>query len=201
MKVTKAFVGARGTDSVQGIDEKHAKALKESGIDFCVRYLGSATKEEVQTILDAGLAFMPVTFANVFNGQAALNQLAALGIPKGCTVWLDIEGKGICEMPLSELTSKINAWAALMKAAGYEPGLYVGSPQPFTSEELWQLGVVRYWNALSREVDRYGKLAEPQCGWCMWQMHPSVWWAGVWVDVNMIGQDFRGRLPAWVVKE
>ncbi len=199
MKTQRARVGARGIDSVQTVRVQDAIALKASGIDFCVRYLGGVTRLELEAILNAGLAFMCVTYANRFDGAQAVQQLAALALPKGATVWLDVEGQSVYNTPAPELIAKINAWAAAVKAAGFEPGIYVGSPQPLTSEELYALQVVRYWNALSREQDRNGKLAEPSCGWCMWQMHPSVMWAGVWSDVNIIGQDFQSRLPAWVV--
>ncbi len=199
MKTQLARVGARGIDCVQTVRVQDARALKAEGIDFCVRYLGGVSRTELDAILAAGLAFMCVTYANRFDGAQAVAQLASLGLPKGTTVWLDVEGESVYKTPPLELIAKINAWAAAVKAAGFEPGIYVGSPQPLTSEELFKLGVVRYWNALSREQDRNGKLAEPSCGWCMWQMHPSVMWAGVWVDVNIIGQDFHSRLPTWVV--
>lgn len=206
MKTSTAFVGARGVDSLpfsQGGTLAQARALKASGIDFVVGYLGAMTPERLKSVLDAGLAFMPVTFAGEYFDGAAdeLTQLKALSLPTGCTVWLDLEGQKAFDTPALELIAKINAWADAVKAGGYQPGLYVGSPQPLTSEELWALHVTRYWNALSREADRNGKLAEPKCGWSMWQANPSVMWrdTGVFVDVDFIGADFLGRLPTWVV--
>lgn len=204
MKAQRAAVGARGVDSYpysHSGSAAQATALKGSGIDFFVGYLGTISKERVGYLLSAGLAFMPVTVADAYDGTKSVAQCKALGLPAGVTVWLDLEGKKAFETPPGELVAKINAWADAVKAAGYEPGIYVGSPQPLTSAELWSLRVVRYWNALSREQDRNGALAEPKCGWCMWQMHPSLVWrdTGVYVDVNMIGQDFLNRLPTWAV--
>jgi hypothetical protein len=204
MIVEKAFVGARGIDSLpfsQAGTAAEAKRLATAGTDFVVGYLGAMTPKRLQDILSAGLAFMPVTYAGAYANGATdeIAQLKALGIPQGCTVWLDLEGPKAFKCPPGELIATINMWADAISSAGYIPGLYVGSPQPLTSGELYGLRVVRYWNALSREADRNGALAEPSCGWCMWQMHPSVTWGGVWSDVNMIGQDFKGRLPSWVV--
>lgn len=206
MRTEAAEVGARGVDSLpfsQGGTSTQAHALKVCGCDFVVGYLGAMTAERLEWVFDAGLAFMPVTFAGEYFDGAVdeLAQLKALSIPAGCTVWLDLEGQKAFATPAPELAQKINTWADAVKAGGFQPGLYVGSPQPFTSEELYALHVVRYWNALSRESDRNGRLAEPKCGWCMWQMHPSIMWreSGVWVDVNMIGKDFHNRLPNWVV--
>jgi len=92
-----------------------------------------------------------------------------------------------------------NAWVAPIKTAGYIPGLYVGSGALLDSKELYALGVVRYWQSLSKEIDARGEFAEPSCGWCMIQLYPSVSVAGVWVDVDVVQKDYRGRLPAWVV--
>ena len=204
MHVEVAEVGARGIDSLQFSQSgtlAQAKALKASGVDFVVGYLGAVSKERLQHILDAGLAFMPCTFAATkYDGQNSVNQCKALGLPPGVTTWLDLEGPGAMKYPPPQLASLIDGWATAIDAAGYEPGLYVGAPQPLTSSELWKLKVRRYWNALSRETDRYGQLAEPKSGYCLNQLYPSVVWrnTGVFVDVNFVGKDFLGRLPSWV---
>jgi len=204
MKTEKAFVGSRGIDSLpfsQNGTNAQASALKESGIDFFIGYLGVINTGRLQILLDNDIAFMPVTLAAKYDGTVTVAQCKVLGLPLGTTVWLDLEGQAAFNTPVTELISKINVWANAVKFGGYEPGIYVGSPQPLTSEELYALHVVRYWNALSRESDRNNKLAEPSCGWCMWQMNPSVVWkdTGVFVDVNMIGQDFKDRVPTWVI--
>ncbi len=198
MRIVPAFVGARGIDSVQFSTSgtlAQAKALKASGIDYVVGYLGLVTATIVKHVLEAGMAFMPCTFANRFSGVEGSKQYLALGIPRGATCWLDVENAGLDAPTLS---AKIVGWDAAGKST-WQSGLYVGSPQPLTSQQLYALPVVRYWNALSREVDAQNQLAEPQCGWCQWQMNDSVSWAGIWSDVNIIGRDFKGRLPMWVV--
>jgi hypothetical protein len=201
MRSEASFVGARGVDSypfsVGGLAQQ-AIDLKKSGIDFFVGYLGTINVQRLKYVLDAGLAFMPVTLAAAYNGKNAVSQCAGLGLPKGCTVWLDVEGKPAYDTPAPDLMRKINDWANDVASAGYQPGVYVGAPQPLTSQELYSLRVVRYWKGIGRTVDKQGALAEPSCGWCMHQMHPSVHWAGVFVDVNIIGQDYKSRLPTWV---
>ncbi len=203
MIVQKAKVGARGVDSVafsMSGTASQAKSLNDSGIDFFVGYLGMFNRDRLKMILDAGMAFMPVTVAGAYDGKAAAATCVALGLPKGCTVWLDLEGKKAFSTPPEELKTAINDWATAIIASGYEPGLYIGSPQPLTGDELYHLKVVRYWKAPSRVVDRNGKVWDgPSCGFCMYQLWPSVTWGtGVWTDVNFIQQDFRGRLPSWV---
>lgn len=210
MKVQTALVGARAIDSLPfstGATPDLAKVLKESGVDCFVGYLGSVSASRLAAILGAGLAFMPVTLAGEYEDGAAdeVAQLRALGIPAGTSVWLDLEGMTAWKSSPSILAAKINEWAKTIAAGGWMPCLYVGAPQPFTSAELSKLAVVRYWWGLGRCVDRYGALAEPDCGWCMIQHYHGqpngMFWrdTGIFVDANGIQCDYRKRLPAWVV--
>lgn len=190
-------VGARGTDSRALIDSAEtARALKEAGADFAMQYLGTVTTAAVDAILGAGLALMPVTRANKFDGPAAVSELAALKLPSGCTVWLHVESDA--STPPAVLRQQIDDWATAIVAAGFEAGLYVGAGCPLTSVELYALKVTRYWKSQSKIIDRNGQLAEPGCGWCMIQAYPEIIWAGVRVDIDIIQQDYRNRLPSWV---
>ncbi len=197
MKTSTAFVGARGTDSVTLIDSATAAAFKSNGIDFVVQYLGSVTAQGVRDIVGAGLALMVVTYADQFNGAQTVAELQALGLPAGCTVWLDVESIGP-SVTVQSLKDQINAWAKAVQSAGFMPGLYVGVGAQLTSVELYQLLVVRYWHSLSIILDRNGQPAAPACGWAMFQLYPTTTWEGVSVDMDFIQEDYQGRLPAWV---
>ena len=192
MKAETAYVGARGIDCVTTLTPGTAVAFKTTGIDFSMRYLGTVTPGELQGILDAGLAFMPCTYADRFDGPNAVAQLKGLGLPVGVTVWLDVEG--LSKMSAADVISKTNAWATEVKSAGFEPGIYVGDSVPLTSQQLFDLAVVRYWRSMSM-------VPEPRCGFCQTQFHPTQNWRGVGVpvDLNMIGADYFGRLPTWAV--
>lgn len=195
-----AFVGARGIDSVELVSTPDAaRRVHEAQTDFVLQYLGSVTPAIVSNILDAGLAFMPVTYADKFDPPSVVAELAALELAKGTTTWLDVEG--ISSMDPIALQLKINAWAAAVISAGFEPGMYVGPGCPLTSLELYRLKVVRYWHCGAKIIDRNGQIAEPACGWCMYQLFPSVTWGGIWSDVDVVQQDFRGRLPTWTMKQ
>lgn len=205
MKVEQAFVGARGCDSLQFSQfgtAAQAVAMKANGVDLFIGYLGAITPARLAFILAAGLAFMPVTFGGAYeNGPLdEIAELKALAIPAGTSVWLDMEGLKAFHTDPATLISMIDAWADGIAAAGWMPCLYLGNPQPLTSAELHALHVVRYWKGQGRTVDRNGplSLAEPYNGWCITQMWPSVSW-GPWVDLNMVGADYKSRLPAWVV--
>lgn len=204
LRVEQATVGARGVDSYPfsvGGTAAQAVALRDMGVDFLVGYLGVISPMRLGGALAAGLAFMPVTVAGeFFDGPAdEVAQLKALGIPPGVTVWLDLEGQKSFGWPALDLIEKINAWADAIRSAGYEAGLYVGVPQPLTSDELWSLRVTRYWRGQGSIRDRHNRLAEPtKCGWCMTQMYPAVRRAGIDVDFDIIGQDYLRRVPSWV---
>jgi GH25 family lysozyme M1 (1,4-beta-N-acetylmuramidase) len=141
---------------------------------------------------------MPVTYADKFDGPTTVSQLETLGLPQGCTVWLDVEGLSV-DLSAQQVINQINAWADEVSAAGYQPGIYVGSNALLTSLELYQLHVVRYWHSMSAIVDRNGQLAQPGCGWCQFQLFDTTIIAGVSVDVNFIQKDWQGRVPSWVV--
>lgn len=221
MKAVTAHVGARVVDSYPysiGGTLAQAKALKASGVDGMIGYLGSMNRDRLAYVFAAGLSFMPVTKAGEYADGPAdeLEQLRALGMPAGVSVWLDLEGLAAFKIKSdpAKLAGQIKTWAEAIRAGGYMPCLYVGAPQPFSSEELWRLPVVRYWQGIGRCVDRSGALAEPsKCGWCMHQLwHGDVdtpkggqWWPSasardrVFVDVNAVKRDYFGRLPAWAV--
>lgn len=197
-------VGSRVVDSLpfsQGGTAEQAVCLRGSGVDAFAGYLGAVTPAILASILASGMGFIPVTFAGAYSVGAAptLAALATLSIPRGATVFLDMEGTNAFKMDPVELIGKVNAWADGVSAGGYVPGLYVGVPQPLTSDELWKLRVSRYWKGQGSLRDRYNNLAEPTgCGFCMTQMYPSVVRAGVLVDHNIVGQDFKGRTPTMV---
>ncbi len=231
MKIATSFPGARVVDSLPfslAGTSAQAKRLFDSGIHGVVGYLGAMNPQRLSMILSAGLAFMPVTFAGEYKDGAAdeLAQLAALGIPRGATVWLDLEGLDAWNTPPEKLIALIESWANAISGAGYIAGLYVGAPQPLTGKELYLSlrKITRYWLGIGRAVDRNGDDAYPDCGWCMrqdWHNNPDLaqrkmrggmLWPPpshfpnvplaerTFVDTNGVQADHRGRLPSWVVR-
>jgi hypothetical protein len=199
---------ARGIDCVTTLTQVSAEDLKARGIDFSIRYLGSVTANEVDIILSAGLAFMPVTYGLKHGteptkelgtrfGSSSARQARDAGVGLGATVWLDLED--MAGTP-QEVIDFVDAWATVILGAGFQPGLYVGAGALLTSQQLYALKVVRYWQSLSKEIDVRGQLAEPACGWCMIQLYPTIVVAGVSVDIDVIQQDYRQRTPMWTRK-
>lgn len=205
MKTEAAFPGAICYDSLQFSEAgtaAQALAFKAAGAHGVYGYLGVINKTRVGYILDAGLAFLAVGLAGRFDGPAMVQQLSGIGATQGLTTCFDLEGLEAFHADPVAYAAKINAGADVLNV-NFTSGLYVGSPQPFTSKELWLLHVNRgYWRGQGRIVDRFGplSLAEPtKCGWCAYQCYPSVMRGGVSVDVDMITEDYLGRTPYWMV--
>lgn len=196
MNTTVLPVGSKGVDTITRLSQAACRALRDSGIDFVVRYLPTLTLEEIGFIGGANLAFTVVTYANSFDPSDEIAQLSKLGIPRGADVWLDVEGVTDDAVTLQQ---RINMWARAIKAAGWTPKMYDGSQALLTSDELYALAVVGYWHSCSRVVDRFGKEAAPSCGWQMHQLYPpNLTIAGVQVDIDFIQEDYRGRPVTFV---
>jgi hypothetical protein len=198
----RARAGALCADSLPFSESgtlAQAQALRAAGIEAVYGYLGVINAERVGYVLQAGMAFLPVTLADRYNGPSAVTELTALGVPGSVSVCLDMEGPSTLAIPSATIAA-VNAWAAPVARAGYIPSLYVGVPQPLTSEELWLLNVHGYWRGQGSIRDRNDALAEPlRCGWWGVQAYPSVTRGGVLVDLDMLTEDYLGRLPSWAV--
>ncbi len=204
MNVTASRVGAVVVDSLQfsqGGTLAQAQALRSAGVDAVALYLGVARKTQLQAVLDAGMGALFVTLASEYLDGAndEIAQLRVIGAPKGSTVFADMEGLQ-AHQTAAALSPILNTWSKGIVGEGHLAGLYVGSPQGLTSGELWRLpNFTRYWKGQGSTRDRNGDLAEPDgCGWCLTQMYPSVTAGGILVDYNMVGQDYRGRVPSLV---
>ncbi len=179
--VTASFP-AMGFDADTQLTAAMAAALREAGMTFAVRYLsieaqssGDLSTDEVGIILNAGLALMPVQhvrFANWMpsaalgteDGKNAVANAMACDLPAGVTLWCDSEGQA---GGASATIAHVNAWAAVVKAAGYDPGLYVGAGTPLDGQQLYALDVDRYWKSFSQ-------VSEPTCGWSMIQLYKQT---------------------------
>lgn len=207
MRTEAAFVGARCADSLpfsEAGTAAQAALLKKAGIDGVYGYLGVINAARLSYILNAGMAFLPVCLAGRFDGPTTVQQLKALGVTPQVTVCFDVEGLEAFHADPVAYAAKLNAGFDVVNAGGWTTGEYVGAPQPFTSSEHYALHCNHYWRGQGRIVDRFDKLSEPTCGWCVTQMFPSVnklsgVSLGFDIDVDSIGQDYKGRVPNWMV--
>ena len=199
-----AFVRALGVDTIATITAADAAAFKAAGFSFVVRYLGAVTVSEVDTILAAGLAFMPVGYSRKVgwlptsalgdqDGALAVARAKLLGLPSSVTVWCDLEGMS---GTAANTIAYAEAWGERIEAAGYAAGVYVGASIPLNSTQLYALNnITAYWHSCSEVPD------VSECGYTMIQLTPpDLVVCGVEVDVDVIQEDRMGRLPIWTVQ-
>lgn len=188
-----------------------ARAFVLADMSFVVRYVSRYAPEledlsldEVQNILDAGLALMIVQHAPepgwspsvaVARGwaEAAVENTLALNIPRGITIWNDHEGVSMSSTP-AQISAHINAWSKVVLDAGFQPGLYVGFDSGLSADQLYyDLSLTRYWKSASNVP------APAKRGFCMQQMLVSGVIANVAYDKDIISLDSLGGIPNWFI--
>jgi len=196
--------GAAAIDCATKLNEQSAAALKAAGVAGVLRYLTTLTDGEVRDILEAELAlgviandrgnWTPSGYYGDFDGWQTVARLKALKLPEGLTAWYPLE---MWHGASDGAILAVDAYARAVQAANFEAGLYVGyAAAPLTSEQLWRLGVTRYWRSCS-EVPEVA-----ECGYCMQQQYPpNQHVAGVQVDRDLVQADALGRLPHWAVRD
>jgi hypothetical protein len=209
--VAAAALGAQGFDSDTMLVADTAQALRQSGFVFAIRYLsraigqqaGDLSASEAQTILAAGLALMtvqhcprpgwaPAAALGENYGQAAALNAAAIGLPQGVTLWLDLEDVAPYATA-ADTISYCNAWAAAAESHDFGAGLYVGANQPLSGDELyWRLRVTRYWRSASQVPEI------PYRGYCMAQALAPSPVAEIDIDRDVVMADAFGGLPMWL---
>lgn len=179
-----------GCDTLATLASPDFAKLKSRNISWRAGYIDHVTPDELDAQLSAGIAFSPVTYALETDPSHTLARLAALGIPKGVTVWLDIEGSGL---GVTDITNRINAWSKAVVGAGYQAGLYVGAGCPLSDAQLFSLPyVTRYWHSCSDVPNVRAR------GYCMIQLTPNdVFVEGEDVDVDVVQRDFKGGYPTF----
>ena len=194
--VEPAPPGVKGFDVDAPLSALTARAFRDRGYHFCVRYVGRTTMapgrdltaDEARTILDAGLALMIVQHvlaagwlpAEALGAEYGLNAArftAQLGVPDGVNVWCDLEGVHP-DAAAADVIAFANAWHAAVENAGYAPGLYVGDSPGLTAKQLYRdLAFRHYWGAYNVNADQ-----EPiRRGW---QLKQRVGTAGSVVGVS-----------------
>jgi hypothetical protein len=190
-----------------------AKALKADGVDGVIQYVGrmgfsadpGLLHAHVDAILEAGLGFLGVCFADQFDGAYRAELFAAAGALPGTTLATDLESY---HKPADACALALNACALDIAAAGFLPCLYVGAGQPLNAEGLGHLRFARYWRSLS-QVAMPTVGGQPR-GWSMVQhlgdpRDTSVDWrhvmrGGINVDIDTAQADALGRRLTWMIE-
>lgn len=138
--------------------------------------------------MGSGLALMPVQHVRKAGwlpngtlgeqyGQDAATNAQNVGFPNGVNVSCDLEGVGRAAAA-PDVIDYCAAWFAAVDAAGYVPGLCVGSAAVLTGPQLDSLPFQHYWRSQSRVPDI------PTQGYALIQLFPSVTANGIGIDVD-----------------
>jgi hypothetical protein len=208
--VEDAQPGARGFDTNRVITRELARAFAADGYRFCVRYVShhevepayDVTRAEVEGILAAGLALMlvqhvrargwaPTGALGTSDGARAAAHAAEIGCPRGLSLWCDVEGFDSGVQP-SEITAYANAWHQAVTAAGFTPGVYVGTFALSGAQLHRRLAFRSYWKSGMKVAD------VEERGYQMVQSE-NLAAHGIQIDRDTIQRDHLGGVPRWLV--
>lgn len=213
--VKAAEAGTHGFDANTKLTATTAKALKDAGFEFAIRYLSrkarpparDLTADELDIILDAGLAAMAVQHVapagwtpsealGVECGANAAAHARAIGLAATCSVWLDLEGIARATPP-SAVIAYCNAWFKEVESAGYTTGVYVGADCILSGDELYfNLKTKHYWKSGSTVPDI------PHRGYCMIQrIIAGDVVGGVAIDRDVTFVDTLGSAPMLMTRD
>ena len=195
-----------GVDTSAKLSAVQAKAIAGASllggpVRFVFRYVplpglgghGDIDPGELEAIIDAGLMLGLVQHCRLpgwaasgmqgtLDGKAASYAAKLAGYQLGTHLAFDLEG---CRDVGAPVAAHVNAWAAEVAAAGYEPLLYVGYAAGLTPAELGALPDVHaYWSD-------YGPRSVTPRGFCLTQ-HAQTALAGITVDPDVATADALG---------
>ena len=199
-----SVVEPASTTSVKGFDvwsplrAGPLAAAVRAGYVFAVRYVDNLEPQEIDDLLEAGLALMLVQAAprsyaagrGTIDGQRAAAQARALGIPAGINLFSDLENTAGSSP--DAVVAYSNAWFEAVQQAGYLPGLYVGTSM-FSSTDLEQrFRYAHYWMAGLAGIPFVDRR-----GYQLFQ-HGQDELDGLVVDVDIAQTDLLGGRLAWL---
>jgi hypothetical protein len=209
--VQSATTGLLGFDANTVITAELAETFFAQGYRFCLRYLSRGPEAardlsaaEAEDILQSGLALMAVQHVRPAgwqptgglgqqDGQAAAQNASDVGFPAGVSIWCDLEGVQP-GTPAQNVIDYCNAWFSAVAAAGYIPGLYVGSECVLNEQQLLGLKFQHYWRSQSNVPNVGGR------GYQMIQLFPEVTVNGISVDIDVTQSDYKQGQAKWLVR-
>lgn len=181
--VEKAASGLLGLDfnaDGQKMTPALAKAFRDAGYTFCARYvprLASAAtvsfdlrRDEAQMLLNEGFAVMAVQHFKSEKGWIPTAQLGRdygtfaakwarekVELPEGVCIFLDLEAVK-SGTPKADVIAYCVEWHQQVKAAGYEPGVYLGTGAKLADTEVAKvLPFEHYWAAFNETFQVPGR--------------------------------------------
>lgn len=197
--LTAITPGLRGFDSKNVETPSQIECLRAAGYSYdMVNTTGDTWQDEYNAAAAAGLkvvlfqGYDPDAWADPKAAAAragiARDKAAGAGYPKGGQIFLNLEdnvGRGVTA---ADMIKWVNAWTAVIRNAGYSPGIYVGAPQLLTAGQINALPNVVFWRAAS------GSAPQAARGFVATQPVVETPACGIYrgVDVDVAGRDSKG---------
>lgn len=176
---------------------------------FVCRYIENMTVQEIAILhsVDLGIVLVseahpalqwdPTATLGGADGLRVVTKCRGLAIPSGADVWCDLESP-IVTATNDDITHYAKGWCDVVNASLKGKG-YVGAGLPSSPQQLYQMPYQGYWHSLSN--------VQPVANvdYQMIQLFPSITLqlptGPLEVDLNVVQQDKRGRLPTMLVRD
>lgn len=215
MKWVSCPMGAVGCDMLTPLTSYTAVALAgyalpgtKTGIAFVGRYLENLTAQEIAIChsVDLGIVLIgeahpaeqwtPTATLGSADGLRLVTKTRGLSIPGGGRIWCDLETP-IATATSADVALYAKGWCDVVNAS-FDGGGYVGAGIPCTPQQLYLLPFHGYWHSLSN-VQPVANVDYQQI-----QLFPTTTLqlptGPLEVDLNIVQQDKRGRLPTMLVR-
>src|SRR5664279_4888794 len=142
--------GLSGFDNIGADTSAQLRCLSDSGYSFdVIDALGTGWDSEYRSAAALGLSV--VLFQGFYQpywtdpakgtsrGQLMVSNAQLVGYPHGAQVFLNLEDNlsgGVTPTTRAGIIQWVQNWAAVVQAAGYTPGVYVGNPQILGADDL-----------------------------------------------------------------
>jgi hypothetical protein len=209
--------GSKGFDANQRVTPEQARDAVAKGYTFAARYVRRSAANnhdliagEMATLLTAGLGlavvqhvalegWIPAASLGASYGSIAANEATHAGVPRGVTVFCDLEGVR-SGTPATDVIRFCNTWHEKVTEAGYHAGLYVGDSCGLSGVQLYRdLKFDCYWKAYNGNRDQTPIVR----GYSMYQHAATladliVGLTNQTMDVNIVQADKLGGSPIFL---
>lgn len=211
--------GSVGFDCDVRLSLEQYRELRTFGLRFAIRYLGDLTTEEVDDANAADVGIVPIQHAHApgwlvgspghtgaEDGRRAINDANAAALPP-VPIWCDFEEPSV-STTIAEAHQYAAEWCAVVSGGKHpDPGVYWGSGNPGSSEDVYRLAFVRYFKSFSDVVTPHRRGYQliqlyhfPQGELLVREAFPqaSPLVANVAIDLDVACSDYLGSRPKMV---
>lgn len=191
--------GLRGWDSLTVETPAQIICLSNAGYAFdAVNTNGVRWQDEYNAAAAAGMkvvlfqGYDSSTWKTPSQAQAraisSRDKALAARYPAGAQIFLNVESNVNVGVTPTAMLTWINNWAAVIRNAGYLPGVYVGVPQILTAAQVNSLAGIVFWRSASGSAPQAGR------GFVMRQTSISRSACGIprGIDPDVAGADRNG---------